>query len=122
MPREHDGPALHKRAPDNRTTTVSGPTSGEPTLTITAAPSKQTHVVVATTTYTVTAPPKTICGGKAQQTVTLPASTKTIDRIVYTKQYVTKTFGWTLTKTVGSIPTAEAVKCKREGGRFGGQW
>lgn len=121
-PTDEANAPLQKRAPDYRTTTLSGPTSGEPTLTVTAPPSTQTHVVVATTTYSITSPPKTVWGGKAQQTVTLPTSTQTIVRIIYTKQYVDKTYGWTWTKTVYDTPPAEATKCRREGGHFGDRW
>lgn len=114
-------PSIKKRAPDGRTTTISASSNGTTTF-ITAPASTQTNVVAATSTFSITAPPQTVRQGNAVQTVTAPALVETVVKVVYSRAYVTKTFGWTWVKTVTTIPLAAVTECQRKGGHFNDKW
>lgn len=112
---------LMKRAPDDRTTTITASTNGT-TSTVTAPVSTQTHVLAATNTFSVTSPPRTIREGTAVQTATAPTPVQTVVKIIYERAYVTKTFGWSWTQKVVETPPALAAECKAKGGRLDAWW
>lgn len=114
-------PSIKKRAPDERTTIVSASSNGTTTF-ITAPASTQTDVIAATSTFSITAPSQTIRQGSAVQTVTAPVPVETVVKVVYSRAYVTKTFGWTWMKTVTTIPPALATECQQKGGHLNDKW
>jgi hypothetical protein len=110
-----DRHGIHKRAPDQRTTTVT-------------ASSNNTDVVTATLTFTSTASPQTIGGGVIVSTVTAPGygygygyiHTQTAIQTVYATAYVTTTVvGRVSTQTVTDVPSAFAAQCTSKGGYIG---
>jgi hypothetical protein len=101
----HGGRLLQKRAPDQRTTTITA----------------NTNVVTATITFTTTASPQTILGGEIVSTTTAGYThTDVVVSTVYATAFVTQTIvGRIVTQTVMDVQSAFAAECTNKGGYLG---
>lgn len=111
-----------KREADDPTVTVTADSAVNTTTTVTGEPTTITDLEITSSTIYTTLPPETVQYGTKTNVITAPTPTDTVQKIAYTRDYATKTWAVTWTRTVTTTPEVTAADCKRQGGHFGPIW